>query len=333
MPLRLLSEPLPLASTPFARPRIGEQGLVGSSGGLVALAFLTLMMVLSSAPPAAAMPTSVNATSAKPPKGVVLIVHGGGWKETSDADIALMRPVAKAFNDAGWSTRIQAQHGGLQSYADVINGVASLKKSYGSTPLCIYGESSGGHLALLTAAAMGDHVRCVIAEAAPTWLNAPGDTGGHQYVRGLAISAFTESALGVFSPLTYAAQTRAQILMVSAENDPLIAPWQAQMYAARKPGTKTVLLPPGDVRWIHSDVSPAALRSAGKRVLSFLAGNAAGAPSSVRRRRLGSGGRVRKPVSCTSGPVGPNWPLGKRLRFLRAPWETSSTAIVSPSSL
>ena len=266
MPPRLPFEPLRLAHAPLRRPESDARlaGLVsagsrprlpGSAGGLIALVLLALMMVVAAAPPAGAMPRSVNSTSAKSPKGTVLIVHGGGWKQTSDAEISLMRPIAKAFNDAGWSTRIQAQHGGLRSYADVINGVASLKKSIGSGPLCLYGESSGGHLALLTAAAMGDRVRCVIAAAAPTWLDIPGDTGDHQYVRGLAISAFTERALGVFSPLAYAAQTRAQILMVHAENDPLIAPWQAQMYAALKPGTRTVLLPPGDVRWIHSDVS------------------------------------------------------------------------------
>lgn len=219
--------------------------------------------------PAAAIPASIN-KSVPRPKGLVMLIHGGGWRPSNPVYMALMQPAARIYNDAGWSTRIQAEHGGMQSYIDVMRAAVTYKKAIRDRPLCLYGQSSGGQIALLAAASLGKVVSCVITDAAPTWLDLPPDTGDHAYVRSMASSAFGPDSLRPFSPLSYAPQTTAKVFMTYAENDPLIPTWQAQFYAYLKPGTKTVSLPAGSVPWVHSKVSKAAVQAAGRRSLRFL---------------------------------------------------------------
>lgn len=246
---------------------------VRSMRNVLAMVAATLACVLGFATPATAIPASITKSVTKP-KGLVILVHGGGWRPSTTAYMDSMQPAAASFRAKGWSTRIQAQHGGIQSYTDVIRAATSYKQTIGKRPLCLYGESAGGHLAALTAAALGTKIKCVIGVTAPMWLDFDRDTPDHAYARDLAIAAFGEQNLRAFSPLTYAAQTKANVLLAYATNDPIVPNWHAPFYAYQKPGTKTVSVGPGSVRWVHSNVASSALTNATAAIMRFLAAQA-----------------------------------------------------------
>ena len=95
-----------------------------------------------------------------PPRGVVVVVHGGFWK--SAYDLALGRPLAESVAQAGWAAwnleyRRVGEGGGLPATLDDvaagIDALADLDPGLGvpPSPVVTLGHSAGGHLAVWAA--------------------------------------------------------------------------------------------------------------------------------------------------------------------------------------
>lgn len=112
-------------------------------------------------------PTSAI-TQGRPVTRVMILVHGGGWFTVGRAAMRTLREQATAWRAAGWQTVSTSHRACGKSIGDVLRTYDLVRRQVGpSVPICLYGQSSGGHLALQVASTRSD-VACVIAEGAPT---------------------------------------------------------------------------------------------------------------------------------------------------------------------
>jgi hypothetical protein len=204
-----------------------------------------------------------GAYAGKRPLGHVLIVHGGAWTVVGRAQIEAARYKADEFRARGWATLNTTYRAGGSSWMDVAAMGDLMRHRAGpGAPLCLWGGSAGGHLAMV--AATLKPYDCVISEAGPTDLtsvvrqtangSALGPLKGYQ----LAIDVFGRENLWVMSPLRVASDIKGRLLLATAVTDPIVPLEQmAQMKAAR-PATETMRLEggsPGDYYFVHSYIS------------------------------------------------------------------------------
>jgi len=102
------------------------------------------------------------------PRGVVLVLHSGGW-DSGDGDkwLADVRPAARRMNRRGWIAVNYSYAAGSASLRDVRAEFRRIRRRWPRLPVCAYGESSGGHLALMLAARYRT-LACAITMGAPT---------------------------------------------------------------------------------------------------------------------------------------------------------------------
>lgn len=215
----------------------------------------------------------------KHPIGWVVLVHGGAWALTGPFYVQAMRGEAARFQRLGWATLSVDYRKGTASLTDVLRFYDRLRARVGRrTPICLYGQSAGGNLALLTAEARPS-VSCVISEAGPVDLstlpnqdaynpNTGGyDTTGPQAIKLWIALAFTPAELPIFSPISYAGQLRARTLLGTATTDPDVPLEQQDELAAARPSrveamtldggggapfTHTTITPAARVQWMHA---------------------------------------------------------------------------------
>jgi fermentation-respiration switch protein FrsA (DUF1100 family) len=255
-------------------------GIKNSLQGLLTL--LAAALVFAAPAAASAVPSwagggvSPNNVVAQPTAGSakawIIVIHGGGWAGGQ----SLMVPdegVASGFNAKGYGTYMIDYRSGYDSYADTVAAydwlVAHLKSQYaGRTvpPICAWGESAGGHLALMLAAARP--LKCVISQAGPTdFLTLLAEsTAAHLKWEPFGWETMVlpawGSALSAFSPVNHCSMT-AHYLLGASSNDPLVPPAQMNDYKAKCLAGRTVLLDgnPKDgtlVKWTHAGVTTAA---------------------------------------------------------------------------
>lgn len=204
--------------------------------------------------------------ASRPPRAGILVIHGGGWAGVGNQTTASMRNRAQYFNARGYETLNIDYRPGTASLHDVNTFYDMLRAQLGPrTPICAYGESAGGHLALMLA---GDRpgLRCVIALAAPTDLASLPPTGlaNAQHAFGLA-------NLVTWSPALTEPPIAQPVLLASALDDPVVPFDQAYEFWQHRPrGTTVVALQPGPVGWVHSDVSLDSLLRLARTELAFL---------------------------------------------------------------
>lgn len=106
------------------------------------------------------------------PRAQLLFVHGGCWSNTFDLSHA--NPFVSALAERGytvWSTeyrRTGDPGGGWPgSMQDIVTAVKRIASTSGE-PVVLMGHSAGGHLALLAALAVPEHVDAVVGLAAIT---------------------------------------------------------------------------------------------------------------------------------------------------------------------
>lgn len=112
-------------------------------------------------------PPIVAEPAHQPPRGEVVLVHGGGWSGPDrGAQQAIMEFARAPFLSRGHRVSSVDYRAGRDGLRDVLAAVdAAATRTRGS--VCLYGESAGGHLSLL-AAARRPGVDCVVAHSAPT---------------------------------------------------------------------------------------------------------------------------------------------------------------------
>ena len=204
-------------------------------------------------------------------RGVMLLLHGGGWSSVGEAKLRGMRADAERWRARGWRTVNASHRSCAGSSGDVVTLYDRVRRTYGATiPICSYGRSSGGHLALLLAARRSQ-LGCAISVAGLADLaalarqTAAGGARGPATITNLATAAFGADRLQEVSAT--GAAIRARVLYAIAVDDTLV-PWeQATELAAaqhrRDPNAYVDLLrlAGGSTLFEHAFVSQSALQA------------------------------------------------------------------------
>ena len=192
------------------------------------------------------------------PAGVVLVIHGGAWRASGARTTALMAGRARTFAGWGWAAAVVDYRGFADSPGDVVRAYDVARQRFPGLPICAYGESAGGHLALMLA--VRRPLACVVDAAGPVDLPRLGGTPQADWVRAKALAAFGD--LRDASPTRHAAAIRAPVLAGYAAADRIVPASQGRDLKRALPRARVIELGPGDgPRFVHASAPPAALRS------------------------------------------------------------------------
>jgi acetyl esterase/lipase len=221
----------------------------------------------------------------------MILVHGGGWAFVGRTAMRTERETAGKWRAAGWETVSISYRACRRSVTDVTRFYDLVRKRVGPhVPICLRGQSAGGHLALMVAAKRRD-VACVIALASPTDFRAiraqaaieaangsrPELPAAAARVRNLAVSTFGRRKLRVRSPAALGARIGARLLLATAVDDVVIPQGQAASLAnavtAGRPGAyvDVVRVERGDKAFVHGSASSAANRNFDSRAAELVA--------------------------------------------------------------
>jgi acetyl esterase/lipase len=209
------------------------------------------------------------------PKGVMVIIHGGGWVSGGPGALAAMRGDADRWRARGWRTLNVSYRPCSDSLTDVLWFYDQARRLWGdSLPYCAMGASAGGHLALALAA-VRDGVDCVIDQSGPTDVQTlrdestpTGGTDAPRRVYNMMVAAVGPDNLRWWSPAQFPERLAGtRILYASAVND-AFTPF-AQGTELRDniksvaPGAYVDLmqLAKGSVQWVHNPVTADALQA------------------------------------------------------------------------
>jgi acetyl esterase/lipase len=206
------------------------------------------------------------------PKGVMLLIHGGGWAANGVGAVGTERADADRWRARGWRTVNLTYHPCNASLGDVQWFYDRARTLWGSNvPYCAEGGSAGGNLALLLAASRSS-LSCAVDEAGPTdalsikdQRTSIGGTDGPRWVYNLLVGAVGQEMAVWWSPALFT--IKARVLFAVAANDPYI-PWdqgteiRSKMQAANASAyADLVQLNAGSTYWVHSNVDTASLQT------------------------------------------------------------------------
>ena len=212
------------------------------------------------------------------PRGFMVVIHGGAWVITGPQALAQERPNVRWFTRLGWAVYNVDYRAGWLSVVDVVAAYDHLRSLYPDAPMCAYGESAGGQLAMLLAASRPS-LRCVISAGGVTDLN---DVRGS--LRGLEDHVF-HGRLWEFSPVRLAAHIHGTLVCAGSSYDQTV-PQRPQLEVIRqaRPQTRVMLLAgaptPGGPsfshppNFVHASITTAALARFRHAVVAALAGAA-----------------------------------------------------------
>ena len=266
---------------------VAVAGLAGA-GAAPADAALPFRLPLLTPKPAPApepvIPPVAEAISADPAtgpaRGTVIMIHAGGWAgHDAHAQEQLAENPGDIFGQRGWRVVSIDYEDGTDGLQDVLNAAgAELARRTGDGPLCLYGESSGAHLALVAAQRLRA-IDCVIGLGTPTDLalyHAEGSVHPDARVRLVAsqISRFFGTTLEQTAPwnlVTLAPSIHADVLLMHEADDAVVPPVHAARFQSARPTTQTIALEPGDpaTDFMHGTVSAAGRASFAAAIGSF----------------------------------------------------------------
>jgi acetyl esterase/lipase len=184
-----------------------------------------------------------HAPVTKPKKGIVLTISGGGWQSYDGAEAdQIMSLFLGDFTAHGYRAYNLAFRQGRILH-DTYAAVEHLKKRYPRRPLCVFGGSSGGHLALMAAIERRDLVDCVIDVGGPIdFIRGEADRPFWPEIRQRAIELFGAENLRKVSPIYRAQKIDAATLIISAECDIYTSIPKNQEMAAKIERSKVMAL-------------------------------------------------------------------------------------------
>jgi acetyl esterase/lipase len=192
------------------------------------------------------------------PAGVVLVLHGGAWRAAGPRTTALMDARARSFAAWGWAAAVVDYRAFADAPGDVVRAYDAARARYPRLPVCAYGESAGGHLALMLA--LRRPLQCVIDAAGPVDLPQLDGTPQADWVRAKALAAFGD--LRDASPTHHAAAIHAPVLAGYAAADRIVPASQGRYLKRALPHARVIELGAGaGPRFVHATVPAAALRS------------------------------------------------------------------------
>ncbi len=222
---------------------------------------------MATTPPAVA--EAITADPAGAARATMIMVHAGGWLgHDARAQRLLMDTPGKLLLKRDWRVVSIDYEAGTDGLRDVVDTVrAEVKRRTSNGPLCLYGESSGGHLALVAAARLGGEVDCVIGLGTPADLKAyeagaPYDNSDQRIVEGQIRKVFGTRAaeLAPWDPVSLAPSIEADVLLLREADDVVAQPSQSASFAAAHPSTRTVTLEAGNpadasTHFVHGTLS------------------------------------------------------------------------------
>jgi acetyl esterase/lipase len=206
-----------------------------------------------------------------PAKGTVIMVHAGGWAgHDANAEQLLASNPGNLFLERGWRVVSIDYEDGTAGLDDVLSAAgAELARHSSDGPLCLYGESSGAHLALVAAARLRA-IDCVIGLGTPTDLSLYQEESAissDARVRLVAsqMTRFFGTTLAETAPwnlVGLAPTIHADVLLMHEADDSVVSALHAARFAAARPTTQTIELEAGDPNnpaddFMHGTVSPA----------------------------------------------------------------------------
>jgi len=177
---------------------------------------------------------------------VVLLIHGGGWREGSWRDYESFGPQLsrKGFMVAAMDYRLAPEHPWPAQLEDVIEAIAFLRSQLTDPDrLAVWGHSAGGHLAMMAALAKPEWVRCAVALGAPSSLDAIDPMEVHD--------VFGDSSLEEASPAHVVCDEAPPMLLVHGTADMVCPIEQARAHAQTRNGVELLEVVDGDhgIRW------------------------------------------------------------------------------------
>ena len=191
------------------------------------------------------------------PAGVVLVVHGGAWRAAGPRTAALMQSRARTFAGWGWAAAVVDYRGFADAPGDVVRAYDAARERFPALPICAYGESAGGQLALMLA--VRRPLACVVDAAGPVDLPRLDGTPQADWVRAKALAAFGD--LRDASPTHHAAAIRAPVLAGYAAADRIVPASQGRYLKRALSHARVIELGAGaGPRFVHATVPAVALR-------------------------------------------------------------------------
>ncbi len=187
------------------------------------------------------------------------MIHGGSWAGLSQPEFRNMRATATVFQNLGLETLTVDYRRGAQGVNDVDNLYLAARRQVGSSvPICAAGVSAGAHIALMLAVRNPD-LACVLDLAGPTDLSAFKTEPGGAALYKVIEATFGTAPLTQLSPALHGASIKARLLLVYAQNDPLVPVAQGEEMERADPAARLIVLPPGSASFVHTGVgAPAA---------------------------------------------------------------------------
>jgi acetyl esterase/lipase len=255
-----------------------------------------------------APPISVD--PAGPARGTVIMVHAGGWAgHDAYAQDLLAKSPGNIFVERGWRVVSLDYEDGTQGLDDVLNAAgAELARKTTDGPLCIYGESSGAHLALVAAARLRA-IDCVIGLGTPTDLNlyqaeAAASPDARLRLVASQMARFFGTTLAENAPwnlVSLAPSIHADVLLLHEADDAVVSALHAARFAAARPTTQTLELEAGDPNnpaddFMHGTISQAGRAQYANAIGSF-ADRAVAGRAAERAAALTGCAQVSRPVT------------------------------------
>ncbi len=204
------------------------------------------------------------------PRGVLILIHGGGWKGIDRTQFNATLQQTPIYNRYGYYTMTIDYRAGAEGLADLERFYKEARERVkDKLPICAVGSSAGGHLALMLAT-REPSLDCAVSIAGPTNLAGLAEQEGGEETTRIAAGAFGQENLRRLSPALQADNVKARLFVVGADNDPLMPVEQLDDIKEAVPSTQTVLLPAGDSPWVHSSVDPEAKEQMNLDLIAFL---------------------------------------------------------------
>ncbi len=246
------------------------------------------------APPTPVIPpvqAPLSADPSGPPVGTMILVHAGGWAgHDGYAQGELLKNPGDLFLARGWRVVSIDYDEGPNGLQDLLNiAGAELARRSSDGPLCIYGESSGAHLALVAAARLRA-IDCVIGVGTPTDLYqytveaSVSSDDRVKLVAGQIMRLFgtTAEATAAWNLVALAPAIHADVMLIHETDDELVTAAHAQRFVAARPTTQLIGLQAGDRGNSAQDFMHGTVSDVGRG--QYMAGIGSFADAAVRAR-------------------------------------------------
>ncbi len=269
----------------------------------------------STPPPVKTPEAPLAAAPASAARGTMIMIHGGGWTGPAPkAQAALMTMPGEVLSGRQWRIVSVDYHEGSAGLQDVLDAAGKELAQPAGGPLCVYGESAGGQLALVAGARLSG-IDCVAAmgppadfEAYQAEVNASNDSGRRIIAAQMAsVWGQTPEERAPNDPVKVARSIRGDVLIMREADDALIPIEQVEHFVAARPTTERVELqaaPNSDLSqfYLHGTLSDAG-RAAYRATLGAFVDRAVAADA-AERAAARTGGCKGVTKSVAQGGVG-----------------------------